>query len=67
LVHLIDLWHELVKLADLIDWEAHYREFFGGLLIDDWAAVDTAAIGDGLAVTGAHLTALRQGSRTPLG
>jgi IS5 family transposase len=58
LVDMIDQRRELVKLAELIDWEVFEREW-GGFFPSGKGASDRAALGGGAALSAARLPAVR--------
>jgi IS5 family transposase len=67
LVDMIDMRHELVTLAGLIDWEFFEREWAGFLPVHDRSAGDITAAGGGAALPAARLPALGRGGGRPLG
>jgi hypothetical protein len=63
---LIEPRPELVKLAVLIDWEVFERDWVGFFAILQRSAFDAAAIGGGVALSPARLSAVGRGSCRPL-
>ena len=58
LIDLIEPRPELVRLAVLIDWEVFEGDWVGFFAIRQGSAFDPAAIGGGVALSPAHLSAV---------